>query len=202
MPTNSSSSGELRLRFLYDDAMAVYLNGQLLYSERCAVPITQASRSTGAFVAEATCSTNVTVRVTNLRPGTNWLCAAVLQHATHEADTVFGFEMDLQSLQTSRAPTNYPWGAPPNNGPRIVRTGTTNNAQGKYFVLSWPATNYGYNLMYSTSIVGTTSRPDWNWYTNVANWTQVPDQSNPYTNRIPTSPGPRRFYKLFREKLN
>jgi hypothetical protein len=95
-------------------------------------------------------------------------------------------------------PTNYP---PTLTTPSITRTVIT-NAQGRKLVLSWPATNYGYNLKYSANITGTGPRPDRNWFTNEANWIQVPDQSNPYTNMIPPTTGPRRFYKLFRETLN
>jgi Immunoglobulin domain len=194
LPNNASSNGELRIRFIFDDGMLVYLNGQPLYSNNVVGPITKNSRAI-SLVEGAACTTNVTLRVLNLRPGTNWLAAAVVQHATHQADTVFGFEMDLVSIQTSQPPTNRAPGTP-----RIVQARQTNNFD--KFILSWPATNYGYALMYSTDIVGTTSRPDRNWFTNEANWTQVKDQANPYTNSIPPTNGPRRFYKLYREKLN
>lgn len=192
LPSNASSNGNLRLRFIFDDGMLIYLNGRPLYSNNVVGPISKTSRSIGQ-VTEATCNTNVTLNVSNLRPGTNWLAAAVVQNqANPEADTVFGLEMDLVTLRNTQGPTNRLPGTP-----TITRT-----RQADKFVLSWPATNYGYALMYSTDIVGTGARPDRNWYTNAANWLQVQDQSNPYTNNVPPTTGPRRFYKLFREKLN
>lgn len=192
LPNNASSNGNLRIRFIFDDGMLVYLNGQPLYSNNVVGPITRDSRSLN-FIADASCNTNVSLNVSTLRPGTNWLVAAVVQSASNpESDTVFGFEMDLVTIQANPAPTNRPPGTP-----TLVRT-----RQADKFVLSWPSTNYGYALMYSTAIAGTGTRPDRNWYTNEANWFQVRDQSNPYTNNIPPTNGPVRFYKLFREKLN
>ena len=194
LPPNAGSNGTLRLRFIFDDGMLVYLNGRPLYSNNVVGPITTLSRAI-TLVGEASCNTNVQIEVNTLKPGTNWLSAAVVQHATFEADTVFGLEMDLVNIQISQPPTNRTPGTP-----RIVQAHQTNNFD--KFILSWPPTNYGYALMYSTDIVGTTARPDRNWFTNEANWTQVKDQANPYTNSIPPTNGPRRFYKLYREKLN
>lgn len=197
LPPNASSNGTLRMRFIFDDGMLIYLNGQPLLSSNVLGPITRDSRSLpSTFVGNAICYSNdVRMAVTTLRPGTNWLAAAVVQNAAnHEADTVFGFEMDLVTVQTAPAPTNRPPGIP-----TLVRARQTNPNQ---FVLSWPPTNYGYALMYSTAIAGTGARPDRNWFTNEANWIQVKDQSNPYTNSIPPTNNPARFYKLFREKLN
>ena len=196
LPSNASSNGTLRLRFMFDDGMLLYLNGRPLYSNNCVGPITRASRAINQVV-DATCQTNVSVAVDFLRPGTNWLVAAVVQHATHDADTVFGCEMDLVSLVSTVAPTNSHTFT---NTLRLNRSRTTNNFD--KLILSWPTNAYGFSLMYSTDIVGTGPRPDRHWFTNEANWTQVKDQRNPYTNALPPGTGPRRFYKLFREKLN
>lgn len=196
LPANASSNGTIRVRFIVDDGMVVYLNGQPLLTNNAPYPITRASRAISA-VNNASCNTNnnFNLVVNNLRPGTNWLAAAVLQNLTApESDTVFGMALDLITEEKALAPTNRPPGTP---SLTLTRSGTPNR-----FVLSWPATNYGYALMYSTNIAGTGSNPAKNWYTNEANWIQVSDQSNPYTNNLPPSTGPRRFYKLFREKLN
>jgi len=197
LPTNSSiREGTLRLRFIYDDGFILYLNGRPIYSNNCVGPVSQATRAAGQAVTEAIC-TNASVFVSNLQPGTNWLAAALVSHAVnHEADAVFGLEMDLVTFFTAPAPTNRPPG-----NPTLTRS-VVRNPQTNYFVLSWPPTNYGYTLQYSTNIAGTGQRPDRNWWTNNANWVQVQDQANPYTNRIPPTTGPRRFYRLYREKLN
>ena len=194
MPADASSNGTIKVRFIVDDGMVVYLNGRPILTNNAPYPITRASRAL-ASIGNATCNTNnnFNLVVNNLRPGTNWLAAAVLQNASApESDTVFGLELDLITEVFSQAPTNRAPGTP-----TLTRT-----RQGNRFVLSWPATNYGYALMYSTEITGSGANPSRNWYTNEANWTQVNDQSNPYTNNLPPSTGPRRFYKLYREKLN
>jgi hypothetical protein len=136
-------------------------------------------------VADAVCLTN-DVPVNNLLPGTNWLAAAVCQHATAQGDIVFGLEVDLITTRTNTAPTPPP-------PPRLTIT-----RQGNRMVISWPTNSTGYSLQYSTNIAGTGPRPDRNWWTNQANWVQAPNQSNPYTNTIPAV-GARRFYKLFRQ---
>ena len=132
--------------------------------------------------------TNITVNVTNLYAGTNWLAVAVCQGDlnTGEGDTVFGLEMDLVSTVTAPVPQN------PVTDPTITRTRTGTN-----FVLRWPTNYYGYALQYSTNIVN----PATNWWKNPANWAQVKDQADPYTNAI-TPPGARRFYRLWRETRN
>jgi hypothetical protein len=195
------SSGSLRFRFLFDDGIVIYLNGNEIHRRNMpAGPLNETSRAS-TTIANFGCVTNLVLEVTGLHVGrgnvlgTNVIAAAVYQSTTPESDTWFGLEMDLVTTRTAQAPTNRPPGTP-----TLVRS-VTSTPQGRKLVLSWPATNYGYNLKYSANIVGTGPRPDRNWYTNEANWIQVPGQSNPYTNMIPTTPG-QRFYKLFREKLN
>ena len=200
------ADGRFRLRFVQDDGIVVYLNGKEIHRQNMpgvvGSPLNEDSKaSTTISTLPMSCVTNVFLSITGLRTGTgtntfgtNTLAVAVYQAAGAgaESDTWFGLEMDLVYVQTSHAPTNSPPGTP-----TLVRNVIT-SPQGRKMVLSWPATSYGYALQFSTNIVGTAR----NWWTNSANWTQVPDQSNPYTNAIPPTTGPRRYYRLFRETLN
>jgi hypothetical protein len=195
VPPNTPSNGTMRLRYIVDDGMVLYLNGkEVLRVNVPAGPLTALTRAITS-VTQATCVTNASLVVDNLLPGTNWLAVAVCQatEGTPQVDTVFGLEMDLIANRAGVAPTNPP--AP--YRPRIVQ-----NRVGANHVLSWPATNYGFALRYNTNIVGSTPAQITNWWTNEANWIQVRDQSNPYSNAIPPSTGPRRFYQLFRETRN
>lgn len=184
LPAGSPATGQLRLRYIFDDGMVVYLNGQPIHYANIAVgPITANSRAlTNVSESGAVCYTNITVNVTNLYAGTNWLAVAVCQGDLNsgEGDTVFGLEMDLVSTVTAPVPQS------PATQPTITRTRTGTN-----FVLRWPTNYYGYALQYSTNITGTNAKA---WVTNLANWHQVKDQSNPYTNPVPPTTGPRRFY--------
>lgn len=194
LPPTAPSNGTFRLRYVIDDGMVLYLNGkQVLTVNVPAGPVLATTRATTS-IGDATCVTNVSLVVDNLLPGTNWLAVALCQGPVEnppQNDVVFGFEMDLISNQVGIAPTNPP--AP--YQPRFVlsRTNKTN------YVISWPATNYGLALRYSTNMTGYTPAQVHNWWTNDLNWTQVKDQSNPYSNAIPSSPGPRRFYQLYRD---
>jgi len=195
LATNFGTAGTLRLRYFIDDGMILYLNGKEIH--RYNMPGTIGSPYTATTSASAslnaTCLTNITINVTNLFPRTNWLAAAVFQNSgSTSSDTVFGMEMDGVFNKDGTAPRNT------TNKPTIARM-VQKNAQGAITncVLSWPATNYGYALMYSTNIVGRTSSEITNWFTNEIHWIQVKDQSNPYNMTIPPATGPRRFYKLF-----
>ena len=187
LSNNTARGGSLRIRHIVDDGMVFYLNGEIIFRTANMTnisTITDSTRASGAVVNDAVCLTN-DVPVNNLLPGTNWLAAAVCQHATAQADIVFGIELDLITTQTNTAATPPP-------PPRLAIT-----RQGNRMVISWPGTNQGYTLQYSTNIAGTGPRPDLNWWTNQANWFQVANQSNPYTNMIPPTTGPRRFYRLY-----
>jgi len=197
LPAGFGSTTTFRLRYVVDDGMVLYLNGVEIH--RFNMPAGPFTELTQAIVPieNPTCMTNVMVTVTNLFPGTNWLAAAIHQAPDSKNDMYFGLEMDAVTLKTSSAPTNRP------PAPRLAYTRVLTSG-GRHFVLSWPATNYGYTLQYSTNIdsVGPLGTHDVNWWMNSANWTQVADQANPYTNRVPPTTGPRRFYRLFRETLN
>ena len=195
LPVDFGRTATFKLRYMVDDGFVLYLNGVEITRQNMPSSAVSATTIASSPVALPICSTNLSINVINLLPGTNWLAAAVHQANPSDNDIYFGLEMDVVSSSTSSAPTNRPPGTP-----TLTRAFVT-NAQGRASVLSWPATNYGYSLLYSTDIVGTGARPDQNWWTNQANWTQVPNQSNPFTNAVPAT-GPRRFYKLYRETLN
>ena len=199
LPAGMGSTATFRIRHMIDDGLVIYLNGVELVQARFnmpAGPITVDSRAIQT-IENPTCSTNISLVVTNLLPGTNWLAAAVHQGPVSQNDIYFGFEMDAVTLNTSPAPTNTC--LPGLSAPRLAYTRVLTNG-GSHFVLSWPATNYGYALQYSTNIASdgpgfTHARK---WWTNQANWFQVADQANPYTNMIPPTTGPRRFYRLYK----
>jgi hypothetical protein len=193
LPANASPEGTLRLRYILDDGMVMYLNGvQVTNFNVPAGPVTANTRAITSVV-QATCVTN-TLFVSNLLPGTNWIAIAVVQESTipGDADTVFGLDMDLITNQQGTTPKNP---AAPYR-PRMIST-----RNGTNHVVSWPATNYGFALRFSTNIVGSTPAQITSWWTNENNWIQVKDQSNPYSNGVPIAPlqGPRRFYQLFKE---
>lgn len=133
-PPNLASSGILRLRYIIDDGAIFYLNGQELHRYNMpAGAITPATKST-ANINPAVCVTNQFVNVTNrLFSGMNWMAGTVYQSTGDgEADTVFGFEMDYESLQTSPVPSRI----------SIQRTGSV-------VQVTWSGT--GYTLQSSTN---------------------------------------------------
>jgi hypothetical protein len=198
-PEGIGQPTSIKLRHIVDDGLILYLNGQEIFRTPNMVgvpPFSYTARTTGAgaTIEGATCVTNdISGAAILMHPRTNWLAAAVYQSTTDQSDVVFGLEMDMTSHKLGIAPTNFPPGIPTLTRTLLNRTN---------FVLSWPATNYGYELRYSTNIIGRTAAEVRNWGTNDAYWLQVKDQSNPYTNRIPPTTGPRRFYRLFKERLN
>jgi hypothetical protein len=213
LPADVPGGGVFRFRFVVDDGLILYLNGIEIHRRN--MPAGAWNQNTKALttVTDFGCVTNLVIPVSGLRRGTNVLAAAVFQAAGAgaESDTWFGMEMDLQFAHTAATPTNSLVGRP------TIALTKFRSAQTNYFVLSWAETNYGYSLMYSTNIVdlGYSYRngapisgnpgpnPARRWYTNETLWFQVPNQANPWTNPIPNgTPGPRRFYKLFRETLN
>ena len=208
LPAGVSQDVAFQFRFAIDDGLVLYLNGvEILRRNMPAGALNELSLALTS-VTDFGCVTNPPFNVADVPGlrlhtgrgnvlGTNVLAAAVYQAAVDgQSDTWFGLEMDMMTLRTSQGPTNRAPGTP-----TLVRS-VVHTPQTNYFVLSWPATNYGYTLQYSTNITGTGPRPDRNWWTNQAGWFQVADQANPYTNPIPPKTGPRRFYRLFRETLN
>lgn len=174
------TSGTLRLRFIVDDGMVLFLNGKEIYRWNVSPntspgPEVTINSRAGTNIGGAYCVTGVSVPVTNLLVGTNWLAAAVLQHQTDDGDTVFGLEMDGGFLRTSPAPTT------PTNQTQLNQlrlTVTTNNLPPNVYRFSWPVSLtptsgfYGYHLLW-----GSNGKSGLN-LTNVYN--QVTNQSNPY----------------------
>ncbi len=181
------TSGTLRLRFIVDDGMVLFLNGLEILRWNVAPntsPGPAVTINSLAFtnMPGAYCVTNISIPVTNLLPGMNWLAAGILQHTTDDGDTVFGLEMDGTFLRASPIPS-----LAPTNLLRITRT--TNNLPPNVSRLSWPvsitATSgfYGFNLLTSTS--GYPVLPH-----------QVTNQSNPYFHTNNKAVGGARIFRL------
>jgi len=194
------TSGTLRTRFIVDDGMVLFLNGREIYRWNVSPnssPGPNVTVSSRAFtnIAGAFCVTNISIPVTNLLPGMNWLAAAVLQHVTDDGDTVFGMEMDGTFRRTSPIPT-----LPPTNQWNLLRlTTSTNNLPSNVARFSWPvsltATTgfYGVHLVWGsnggTRITNTIIAPNYN---------QVTNQSNPYFYTNNPAVGGARMFRLWK----
>jgi len=168
MPAGFGTNGSFRLRYVVDDGMVVYLNGVEIHRYNMpAGPLTYLSKALTTF-NPVTCVTNVTVPVSGLKTGTNVLAAAVYQAAASEFDTIFGLEMDGVFLSTPTMPILEP----ATNQLRLTYSYTRGT---RNLVVSWPTNFNGYSLV-AKSALGTDTQ-----------WIQVSDQSNPYTNSVPTN---------------
>ena len=176
-PTNWPPAATLRLRFAVDDALVLYLNGVQIYRTNVAgvlgEPVRAATRSL-TVVASVFCATN-SVAVTNLRPGLNWLAAAVPQSsAAGDSDTIFALAVDATALFSPALP------AQPAPTLAITEVGSGS------FRLMWAGG--GYMLESSTSLdVGSGSYP-------FGPWVEVSRMANPYL-WTSTNDGPR-FFRL------
>lgn len=167
MPAGFGTNGSFRLRSVVDDGMVVYLNGVEIHRYNMpAGPLTYLSKALATF-NPVTCVTNV-VPVTGLKTGTNVLAAAVYQATVSEFDTIFGLEMDGVFLSTPTMPIIEP----ATNQLRLAYSYTRGT---RNLVVSWPTNFNGYSLV-AKSALGTNTE-----------WIQVSDQSNPYTNSVPTN---------------
>ena len=172
-PTNWPRSLQLRFATIYDDGLVLYLNGMEIWRTNMAsAPVTAQTR---AISAAASCNTNLSLTVTNLLPGTNWLAAAAVQSViVFGSFSVFGVE---RILGTAPFAITLPEASPPmlnvtSRGTNAVR-------------LSW--TGPGYALESATNLnLGSASYP-------LGPWQEVPNMSNPYTNSLA---GPARFFRL------
>jgi len=185
LPPGLGTNGVFRLRFIVDDGMVLYLNGaEILTSAgipyRFNMPAGPLTKNSKALVDQspAACVTNISIPVKNLRAGVNVLAAAVHQSAAANSDTIFGLEMDAIFLSTPTMPIQEP----PTNQLRLSYSYTKNNRQ---LVMSWPTNFSGFSLVSKSTIGATISNPQ---------WIQVSDQSNPYTNSLPTSS--HRFFEI------
>lgn len=177
LPAGYGTDGHLRLRYLVDDGMIVYLNGVEIHRYNMpdsGVVVNHLSKAV-APIDPFQCVTNITVPVSNLRPGTNAVAVMVVQAVNAGFDIVFGLAMDVLSLRTPVMPILEP----PANQLRLTQSYSRAT---RAMVVSWPTNFSGFSL-YEKTDLGADST-----------WTQVSAQSNPYTNAIPASGF--RFYEL------
>ena len=141
VPAGLSTNGSLRIRYIVDDGMNLYLNGKEIYRTNAPPgPVNEAFRATTVTV-DAVCS-GLTLPLSNLVSGVNVMAAAVSQGPTvSDADTIFGLEMDYVSLRTSRVP------AEPTSACvlSLARVGAN-------YRLSWNTNFSGYGLQFKTNL--------------------------------------------------
>src|SRR5262249_54914200 len=133
-------NGTLRMRYIVDDGMVVYLNGrEVVDVNKDPGPVSANSVSKNAV--DGSCSlTNLVV--TNLFAGVNYMAAAVVQASGDAADVTFGIEMDFVATQISPIPAD-----PPTNQCQLVMTRTGPNVQ-----LTWNTNFSGMFLQYKTNM--------------------------------------------------
>ncbi len=176
LPTNYGSRATFKLRYAVDDGMVLYLNGREIHRYNMGPgPYDQNSRAS-TTITNVLCITNVSVVVTNLLPGTNWLAAGIYQGPIPETDTIFGLEMDSVTLRASPLPSD-----PPTN--QLVLTMTRDGSD--KIRLSWPSGFSSYTLQAKGDLVSSST------------WLQVSNQSNPFTNVLT---GPPRLFRLWNGK--
>jgi len=141
VPQGLNLNGTLRLRYIIDDGMVLYLNGKDVHeynSNPGPVNATSGSRSP----VNGICITNVSLAVSNLFPGVNYMAAAVVQSPGDSADTIFGLEMDYVSAQISKMPAD-----PPANQCQLIMTRTGPDVR-----LNWNTNFNGMFLQYKTNM--------------------------------------------------
>ncbi len=108
--TGSLAGVSLKLTSLIDDGVAVYLNGQRIWSQRLSDNPVYATLSSGTVV-DAVLESSPLLDGSLLQPGLNVLAAEVHQSAANSTDIVFGLkvETDFSSLTNVAA---YTPGAP------------------------------------------------------------------------------------------
>jgi len=174
-PTDWRTSLTLRFNMTFDDGLVLYLNGtEIFRTNASSGPLTAFTRSPAISTY---CLTNFGIAVTNLRPGTNWLAAGVVQTVgTSESDSIFGIDSISATVTDLVAPP-----LPEAPAPTLNLTPMDTNA----IRLSW--TGGGYALESTTNLnLGPASYP-------IGPWQQVPKLSNPYTNRLDET---QRFFRL------
>jgi len=176
-PGEFGSRATLNIAASFDDALALYLNGREIF--RANLPagersITSATKAINR-VTVPICDTNILILITNLLPGTNWLCAAVVQSAVlvGDADIVFGLRLNAIALVAPSIP------------PGVAPTLNISSLDATAVLLSWAG--HGYALESSTNLsLGPVGYP-------FGPWLQVSNMSNPFTNSLSK---PARFFRL------
>lgn len=184
-PTNLGTvgpiTGTLQLRYMVDDGMILYLNGQEIYRYNVAAGQLTINTRAQTTVAVPTCSTNVEVTVTNLNPRTNYLAAAVVQASGGAADVYFGLELDGVLLRPGIVPTNGPANL-------LKLTPTKLAGSSPRMQMSWPSNAttvyYGYMLREAFALGNPGSNTTWLGISNQVNGLIVPATNS------------ARFYKL------
>jgi hypothetical protein len=171
-PTNWPTSIQLHVTTIFNDGLALYLNGtEVFRTNTMPGPISALTRSPSIATF---CSTNLVITVTNLLRGTNWLAAAVAQSSTLDGDSIFGLENIRATAAFGRS---LPESPPPTLN--IQQLGA-NSVR-----LSW--TGGGYTLESATNLsLGAASYPS-------GPWREATNMSNPYTNLLNE---PQRFFRL------
>ena len=176
-PAEFDPKVNLLLNASVDDGLVLYLNGAEIWRTNAtgaSTPIRVTSYAT-TVQREPTCYSNITIPVSNLLPGVNWLAAAVVQAlASPEQDSAFALTL---AARVFRAPILAE--APPPSL-AIAPAGSVSAVR-----LSWNGP--GYALESATNLsTNTASYP-------FGPWQQVTNMANPYTN-APAAPA--RFFRL------
>lgn len=177
-PATWPSGATLRVRTAFDDGMILYLNGSEIYRNNApgaaGIPVHSGVRSP-VRVDGFLCLTNISLSVTNLRPGPNCLAAAVVQSSFGlEGDVLFSIEMDALVVLDGAWPTE----------PAPVLQMSL--ADSNHLSVQW--TGWGYALESSTNLdAGPLSYP-------AGPWTEVPRASNPHL--WANTNGPQHFFRL------
>ncbi len=181
-PANFGSNALLSLIVTFDDGLVLYLNSQEIWRNNLPPPPSPVSLNSRSLqsIASPLClgtgfNPRVTLAVSNLLPGTNWLAAAVVQSPAEfgDADTVFGLQL---------AATAFP------PGPLLESSTPLLNVTplGVDAVRLW-WTGAGYALESTTNLTDNlASLP-------LGPWQEVHHMSNPYTNTLSE---PTRFFRL------
>ena len=176
---------ELRLRSVIDDGLALYLNGNEIYRYNIPAAPTILNGDTRALstVADGDCRTNTIPGTHTIRPGLNYLAAAVYQDnlttGTEAGDLTFALELDTVAFIVGGLPTNPP--------PLInwTRSGGPNKTN---MIASWSGYGWAWECTTNTA---TAKRGTTNYY--VGPWDECQPMSNPMTN----SPSDKiRIYRL------
>lgn len=176
-PAHWSTNGTLRLRYGADDGLVLYLNGLEVHRYNVAglagTPVTANSRAVTAN-QQTVCVTNISLSVTNLVPGKNWIAAAVVQSANDQPNSYFVFDMSGAKSLGPDIPSE------PQPDLQMIAAGSDR------ITLSW--FGHGYALETSTNLdFGPLSYP-------AGPWIEVPQMSNPYSWSVTN--GPQRFFRI------
>ena len=172
-PTDWPAVAQLRPRIVFDDGFVLYLNGREILRSNVPPSVTRMTAATRANVNTAIlCATNLSVTVSNLMPGTNWLAVATVD-AIGDGTTVLALELEA----TANVAPLLPADPAPALEFAPVGDGT---------LRFWWA-GFGYTLESVSNLTGNSASAP------LGPWQQVPGLSNPYTNALGEA---SRFFRL------